>query len=75
MLSLISFQAVKAGRQLPLGGQFTKASGGGFTGVTTCGGSGVIVRLGVSVSRLVHAAANATSMASESKTCICPASF
>ena len=39
-------------------------AGGGFTGVTTCGGSGVTVRSVVLASRLVHAGI-ATSMASQ----------
>ena len=45
-------------------------AGGGFTGVTTCGGSGVIVRSVVLASRLVHAGI-ATSMASQ-RICIDP---
>ena len=45
-------------------------AGGGFTGVTTCGGSGVTVRSVVLTSRLVHAGI-ATRMASE-RTCIDP---
>jgi len=45
-------------------------AGGGFTGVTTCGGSGVTVRSAVLASRFVHAGI-ATSMASQ-RICIDP---
>ena len=46
-------------------------AGGGFTGVTTFGGSGVTVRSVVLASRLVHAGI-ATSMASQRIMCIDP---
>jgi len=43
--------------------------GGGFTGVTTCDGSGVTERSIVAVCRIEHAA-KATSMACANKMCI-----
>jgi hypothetical protein len=59
-----------AGPKLTPGQSFGCGTGGGFTGVTTCGGSGVTARSVVLASRLVHADI-ATSMASE-RICVDP---